>query len=127
MQSALDTPLGQLTLVAVVYAGVVMVAALVIALRRVPRPAWLDHMVWILELLLVVRAVAGLGSMLKGERPDELSAHVGYLVAAVCVLPIAMQSVAEDRSTWSSAVVTVASLAVGVVAVRLQMTWGQGA
>jgi hypothetical protein len=64
--------------------------------------------------------------MLKGQRPEELSAHVGYLVAAVCVLPIAMQSVSDDRSTWSSAVVTVASLAVGVVAVRLQMTWGQG-
>jgi hypothetical protein len=126
MQSALDTPLGQLTLVAAVYAGVVMLAALVITLRRVARPAWLDHMVWILELLLVLRAVAGLGSMLKGQRPDELSAHVGYLVAAVCVLPIAMQSVSDDRSTWSSAVVTVASLAVGVVAVRLQMTWGQG-
>lgn len=127
MQSALDSPLGQLTLVAAAYAGLVMVVALVIVLRRVERPAWLDHMVWILELLLVVRAVAGLGSLLKGERPEELSAHVGYLVAAVCLLPIAMQSISEDRSTWSSAVVTVASLAVGVVAVRLQMTWGQGA
>lgn len=127
MQSALDSPLGQLTLVAAAYAGLVMVVALVIVLRRVERPAWLDHMVWILELLLVVRAVAGLGSLVKGERPEELSAHVGYLVAAVCLLPIAMQSISEDRSTWSSAVVTVASLAVGVVAVRLQMTWGQGA
>jgi hypothetical protein len=126
MQSALDTPLGQLTLVAAAYAGVVMVAALVITLRKVSRPAWLDQMVWILELLLAVRAVAGLGSMLNGQRPEELSAHIGYLVAAVCVLPIAMQSIADDRGAWSSAVVTVASLAVGVVAVRLQMTWGQG-
>ena len=127
MQSALDTPLGQLTLVAVAYAGLVTLVALVLALRRVPRPAWLDHMVWILELLLAVRVVAGVGSMLNGQRPAETSAHIGYLVASVCVLPIAMQSVADERSTWSTAVVTVAALAVTVIAVRLQMTWGHGA
>jgi len=127
MQSALHTPLGQLTLVAAGYAGLVTVVALVVTVRRVPRPAWLDHMVWILELLLAVRAVAGLGSMLNGQRPDEMSAHTGYLFASVCVLPIAMQSISDDRGTWSSGVVTVAALAVTVVAVRLQMTWGHGA
>ena len=77
---------------------------------------------WILEALLVVRAVAGLGVMLGGDRPAEQSAYVGYLVASVCVLPIAMQSVAEDRGPWSSGVITVAALAVTVIAVRLQMT-----
>ena len=127
MQSLLDTPLGQLTLVSVVYAGLVTLAALVVTLRRLQRPTWLDQMVWILEVLLVVRAVAGLGSMLNGQRPAEVSAHVGYLAASVCVLPIAMQSIADDRGTWSAAVVTVAALAVTVVAVRLQMTWGHGA
>jgi hypothetical protein len=65
--------------------------------------------------------------MLNGQRPQEMSAHVGYLVASVCVLPIAMQSVAEDRGTWSSGVIAVAALAVTVVGVRLQMTWGHGA
>jgi hypothetical protein len=122
MQSALDTPLGQLTLVAVAYAGVVTLAALVLALRRVARPVWLDHTVWVLELLMAVRAVAGLGAILKGDRPAELGPNIGYLVAAVCILPIAMQSVADDRATWSSGVVAVAALAVTVVAVRLQMT-----
>ena len=124
MQSALHTPLGQLTLVAAGYAGLVTLVALVITVRRVQRPAWLDHMVWILELLLAVRAVAGLGN---GQRPEEMSAHIGYLFASVCVLPIAMQSISDDRGTWSSGVVTVAALAVTVVAVRLQMTWGNGA
>ena len=126
MQSALHTPLGQLTLVAAGYAGLVALIALVVTLRRVPRPTWLDHMVWILEVLMAVRAVAGLGSMLNGQRPAEMSAHVGYLLASICVLPIAMQSIAEDRGTWSSGVVTVAALAVAVIAVRLQMTWGHG-
>ena len=64
---------------------------------------------------MAVRVVAGLGSMLGGQRPDEMSAHVGYLVAAVCVLPIAMQSVDDDRGPWSSGVIAVAALAVAVI------------
>ena len=126
MHDATSTALGQLTLVAIGYAALVTLAALVVTVTRRPRPQLLDNAVWILEVLLAVRAVAGLGSMLDGQRPEELSAHVGYLVAAVCVLPIAMQSVADDKGPWSSGVVTVAALAVTVVAVRLQMTWGHG-
>lgn len=118
MPSALD----QLTSVAIGYAALVTVAALVVTLRGRPRPPILDSTVWVLEVLMAVRAVAGLGTMLKGDRPDELGAHVGYLVASVCVLPIAMQSVADDRGRWASGVITVAALAVTVIAVRLQMT-----
>ncbi|MCW2794296.1 MAG: hypothetical protein JWO76_3394 [Nocardioides sp.] len=117
-----QTALDQITYVAVGYAGLVTLAALAVTVRRVPRPQVLDNGVWILEVLLAVRAVAGLGTMLNGDRPAEMSAHIGYLVASVCVLPIAMQSVADDRGPWSSGVVTVAALAVTVVAVRLQMT-----
>jgi hypothetical protein len=122
MHDLTHTALGQLTLVAIGYAGLVALAALCVVLARIDRPALLDNAVWILELLMAVRVVAGIGTMLKGDRPDELAAHVGYLVASVCVLPIAMQSVAEDRGPWSSGVVAVAALAVTVVAVRLQMT-----
>ena len=123
----MDTPLGQLTLVAVGYAGLVTVAALVLTLLRRQRPAWLDQGVWILELLMAVRVVAGVGSMLNGQRPEAMSSHVGYLAAAVAVLPIAMQSVADDRGPWSNGVIAVAALAVAVVGVRLQLTWGAGA
>ena len=63
-------------------------------------------MVWMLELLLVVRALAGLGALVGGDRPDSTSTHVGYLVASVCVLPIAMSSIegrpgGPGRSAWS--------------------------
>jgi len=123
----MDTALGQLTLVAAGYAGLVAVAALVLAGLRRTRPAWLAQSVWILELLMAVRVVAGVGTMLRGQRPEDMSSHVGYLAAAVAVLPIAMQSVAEDRGPWSSGVIAVAALAVAVIGVRLQMTWGAGA
>lgn len=118
MPSALD----QLSYVAIGYAALVTLGALVVTLRRLPRPQLLDHGVWILELLLAVRAVAGVGAMLGGERPDALATHIGYLVASVGVLPIAMQSVQDDRGPWSSGVVAVAALAVAVIAVRVQMT-----
>ncbi len=126
MLDALDTPLGQLTLVAVGYAALVTVGALGVTISRRPRPRFLDQAVWILELLMAVRVVAGIGSMLSGERPAELSAHLGYLVAAVCVLPLAMQSVDEDRGPWSSGVVAVAALAVTVIGFRISATWGHG-
>lgn len=97
MDSTFETPLGQLTLVVVGYAALVTLAALVVTIRRRPRPELLDHGIWILELLLAVRVVAGIGSMLNGQRPDEFSAHIGYLAASVCLVPIALQSVGEDR------------------------------
>lgn len=126
MLDHLDTPLGQLTLVAVGYAALVAVGALVVTVTRRPRPQVLDHAVWILELLMAVRVVAGIGSMLGGQRPDSFSSHVGYLVAAVGVLPIAMQAVDDDRGPWSSGVIAVAATAVTVVGFRLAATWGSG-
>ena len=111
----------QITFIVVGYASLVVVLALVVAFRRRERPGWLDQMVWMLEALLVVRALAGL-SAFSGDGPDSTSTYVGYLVASVCVLPIAMQSIRDDRAVWSSAVVAVAALAVAVVAVRLEMT-----
>lgn len=112
----------QITYIVVGYAVLVMILALVVAFRRGERPGWLDQMVWMLEALLVVRALSGLSAFSGDNQPDSTSTYVGYLLASVCVLPIAMQSIREDRAVWSSAVVAVASLAVAVVAVRLQMT-----
>ena len=112
----------QITWIVVGYAALVVVLAVVAAARRGERPRWLDQMAWMLELLLVVRALAGLGPLLGDDQPHSTSTYVGYLFASVCVLPIAMRSVHGDRAAWSSGVVAVAAVAVGVVAVRLQMT-----
>ncbi|GAA4756906.1 hypothetical protein GCM10023350_48170 [Nocardioides endophyticus] len=111
----------QITFIVVGYAALVAVLALVVALRHGERPGWLDQLAWMLEALLVVRALAGLGA-LGGDGPPSTSTYVGYLLASVCVLPIAMQSIKDDRAVWSSAVIAVAAVAVGVVAVRLEMT-----
>jgi hypothetical protein len=111
----------QITWIVVGYAALLFVVAVLLSARRSERPPWLDQMAWMLELLLGVRALAGLAAF-GGDGPDSVSTYVGYLVASVCVLPIAMRSIEGDRATWSSAVVAVAALAVGVIAVRLEMT-----
>jgi membrane-associated HD superfamily phosphohydrolase len=115
----------QVTWIVVGYAvlvAVLAVLAVVVAVRRHERPSWLDQMVWMLELLLVVRALVGLGPLLGEDRPDSTSTYVGYLISSVCVLPIAMKSIEGDRAVWSSIVVAVAAVAIGVIAIRLEMT-----
>jgi heme A synthase len=120
--AAMPSVTTQITVIVIAYAVLVTVLALVVALRRAERPPWLDSMVWMLEVLLVVRGLAGLSTVLGDDPPDSMSTHVGYLVSSVCVLPIALKSIEGDRAVWSSAVVAVAALAVAVIALRLQMT-----
>jgi heme A synthase len=112
----------QITIIVIGYAALVTVLALVVVLRRGDRPPWLDQMVWLLEVLLIVRGLAGLGTVFGDDPPDSMSTHVGYLISSVCILPIAMKSIEGDRALWSSGVVAVGALAVTVIAVRLQMT-----
>jgi hypothetical protein len=111
----------QITWIVVGYAVLVAALAISTAVRKRERPGWLDQMVWMLEVLLLVRALAGL-SAFSGDGPDSTSTYVGYLIASICVLPIAMKSIEGDRAVWSSAVVAVAAVAIGVIAVRLEMT-----
>ena len=68
--SALD----QISWVVTGYAVLVALLAGWSAYRWRRRPPWLDSMAWMLEALLGLRAVAGLGSLLPGiiESPTEL-------------------------------------------------------
>ncbi|MDT4941556.1 MAG: hypothetical protein QOJ34_1645 [Pseudonocardiales bacterium] len=114
--------LDQISWVVVGYAVLVALVAAFAGVRWRARPPWLDSLAWMLEFLAAVRAVAGLGALLAGHRPDEVGAYVGYLVVSVCVVPLALGQVAEDREAWSAGVVAVAALAVAVVSVRMMMT-----
>ena len=118
MPGALD----QISWVVVGYAVLVTLVAAYSAFRWQERPPWLDSMAWMLEVLLVIRALAGLGALLGDDRPASYSTHLGYLVASVCVLPIALRSMADDRGPWSLGVLTVAAVAVGVISLRMMAT-----
>ena len=114
--------LDQITYVVVGYAALIVLLAVYSAFRWRERPPWLDSMAWMLEFLLVVRALGGLGAMAGGDRPDSAATHVGYLLASVCVLPIALGSVTEDRGPWSIAVLAIAVVAVAVISLRMMVT-----
>ncbi len=114
--------LDQISWIVVGYAVLVTLVAGYAAYRWRELPPWLDSMAWMLEALVVLRAVAGFGVMLSGTKPDEVSTQVGYLIASVCILPLALRSVQDDRGTWSLGVVGVAAAVVAVVSVRIVMT-----
>jgi hypothetical protein len=114
--------LDQISWVVTGYAVVVALVAGWSAYRWRQRPPWLDSMAWMLEALVVFRAVAGFGAMLAGRKPEELTTHVVYLLASVCVLPLALRSVQDDRGVWSLGVVGVAAVAVAAISVRTVMT-----
>lgn len=104
------------------YAALVTVAAGVGVALKAPRPPWLDQLVWMLEVLAVVLALAALGRLAGDDRPESMSTFLGYVATVVVLPPVAMATVREDRSPWSSGVVAVAALATGVVALRIMMT-----
>lgn len=117
MESALDP----IAWIVVGYAALVTLAAGVGAALRAPRPRWLDQMAWILELCAGVLALGSLAALGSGENPESMATYLGYVAASVALVPIAMGSIRDDRGPWSSGVVAVAALAVGVVAVRIMM------
>jgi heme A synthase len=114
--------LDEISWVVVGYAALVTLAAAYSAYRWRERPPWLPSMAWMLEVLLTIRAAAGLGVLASGQRPDDYATHLGYLLSSVCVLPLALRSVQDDTSPWSVGVIGVAALAVGVISVRMVMT-----
>ncbi len=114
--------LDQISWVVTGYAVLVALLAGWSAYRWRLRPPWLTSMAWMLEALVVLRAVAGLGALLAGDKPDQESTHLIYLLASVCILPLALRSVQDDDGVWSLGVVGVAAVVVAAISVRMVMT-----
>jgi cell division protein FtsW (lipid II flippase) len=114
--------LDQISWVVTGYAVLVALLAGWSAYRWRRRPPWLTSMAWMLEALVVLRAVAGLGALLGGDKPDQESTHLIYLLASVCILPLALRSVQDDDGVWALGVVAVAAVVVAAISVRMVMT-----
>jgi hypothetical protein len=114
--------LDQISYVAIGYAVLVLLVAAYSAWRWRARPPWLASMCWMLEFLVGIRALAGLGALAGGDEPASPVTHVGYLLVSVSVIPLTLQSVRDDESTWSIGVIAVGVLAVAVISLRMVVT-----
>jgi hypothetical protein len=122
MMWAMPSSLDMVSWIAIGYGVLLALLAVFAAWRWRARPPWLGSMVWMLEFLHGVRAIAGLGALIAGDRPSSMTTYVGYVVTSVALLPIALKSVEDDESVWSVGVIALAAVAVSVVGWRLMVT-----
>jgi heme A synthase len=99
-----------------------LLAAGCFALRRT-RPPVLDKLLFVLEGALILRAMLGVGAMVTGAHRNPGATHLAYLLTSVALLPVMLDTLGDDRSHWSAAVIVVACLALAVISIRVQMTW----
>lgn len=117
----MEAVLDQVSWFATGYAVLVALVAGYAAYRWRARPPWLASLAWMLEFLVGLRSVLGLLS-LGAVPPESVATHVGYLLAAPCVVPLALQSVRDDEGPWSLGVIGVAAVAVAVLSWRVLAT-----
>lgn len=114
-----------ISVIVIGYGVLVTLVSAYAAWRWRARPPWLSQLVWMLELLCVVRALGGLGLILAGTRPEEPGTHIGYLLSSIAILPLALRSLdrdGTDEGPWAVGVIAAAALAVTVIGLRLMMT-----
>jgi len=90
------------------------------------RPADRVHafVVGVVEALLVAQALIAAAKVLGGIRPAETSTFVIYLLVSVTVLPLGLQFARAEPTRWGGTVIAVASIAMGIVVLRLLSLWG---
>jgi hypothetical protein len=76
-----------------------------------------------LQIALLVDAVADVTGLVRGHHPNELATHLAYLIVSLVIGPIVASQIFDDGGRWAAALTAVAGLAVAVVVVRAQTTW----
>jgi ABC-type Fe3+-siderophore transport system permease subunit len=111
-------------------ATIIGVASLALAgwvLVPVLRNRWIDcaHVValGVLEGALVAQAVLSIVWMAQGNHPTELATFIGYLVASVLVLPLAVILSYMERTKWGSIIVMAGCVVTAVLMLRLYQVW----
>jgi hypothetical protein len=83
----------------------------------------------VLQAAAVVQAGLDVAGELAGHRPAERATHLGYVVASLIIVPIALGAAppTERRGPWDAAIAAVACVAMLVVVLRLRVTWAAAA
>jgi hypothetical protein len=77
----------------------------------------------VLELATLTQSVIAFVLLAQGYRPAEFGTTVGYLIAAVIVVPLGVAWAISDRSRFAGGVLAVAGFAVLAMTLRLLQLW----
>jgi hypothetical protein len=77
----------------------------------------------VVEVVVLAQIVVAVARMVGGERPAELATFIGYLFAALAVLPAGAALALMERTRWGSVTAAVAALVLPILVVRLQQVW----
>jgi hypothetical protein len=102
--------------------GLAVLGAVLAGLGRVPGRVVLGLSV-LLELLVLVQAVAAVVGLVGGHRPAELVTFCAYLLGIVVVMPLVVAWSLAERTRWSNLVVAVGALTVMAMTARLDQMW----
>jgi hypothetical protein len=113
---------------------VVAVAALLLAAwTLVPvirnRPPGRTHWLGLIfvQALVVAEVIVGIEHLRAGAHPREYATFIGYLVALFLVLPLAMLLARLEPTRWGALVITVATVVVPVLILRVNQLWSGSA
>jgi hypothetical protein len=110
---------------------IVLVAALVCALwalvlllltRPVGKP-WLLGALALIEIGLMTLAVGGFVRLAMTARDVPAITFIGYLLAGVVILPVAVWWSLSERSRWGIGVLLIGCLVLPVIIVRMNQVW----
>ncbi len=111
---------GSVTTAVVAYVGVVALLAVAAALGAPVEAAARSGFV-IAQVGVALLVLVDLATLLGGHRPEEMTTHIGYALAAPAV-PLVVAGPRRDEPT-PLPLVALAMVVVGVVVVRLGQTW----
>jgi hypothetical protein len=78
----------------------------------------------VLEVALLVQAVIGIVNLINTDRSVSGVSFVGYHVAALLILPLAVfWALAERKSRWGTSVLIIGCLVIPVMIVRMNQIW----
>lgn len=117
-------PLDTVLLVACLVCGVW--ALVLLMLSRPVGKRWLLGALALVEVGLMVLAVAGFVRLAMTVRHVPGVTFVGYLIAGLVILPAAVWWSVTERSRWGVGVLLAGCLVVAVVIVRLNQVWANG-
>jgi hypothetical protein len=113
---------------------VLLVASLLCAvwslvLLMLTRPVgrrWLLGALGVIELGLLVLAVAGVVELVTTQRHVSGVTFVGYLIAGLVLLPAAVWWALTERSRWGIGVLLIGCVVIPVIIVRMNQVWSGG-